>query len=56
MAGTKLKRSEVDRWTGNAITNVTLTPENKKAVAEINAYFAKKQADKKKAKPTTKKK
>ena len=41
MASSKLKRGEVDRWTGNGITHVTLTPENKKAAAEINAYFAK---------------
>ena len=56
MASTKLKRGEVDRWTGNGITHVTLTPENKKAAAEINAYFAKQKNGGSKPKTSAKKK
>lgn len=42
MAGTKLKRSEVDRWTGNAIGGVTVPEANRKFIAELNANAAKK--------------
>ena len=51
----KIKRGEVDRWTGNAITNVSKnTPEQQRAVDEINGTAkggkapAKKPAPKKK--------
>ena len=38
--GPVIKRSEVDRWTGNAITDVsTNTPEQQVAVDEINTEF-----------------
>lgn len=50
---TKIKRSEVDRWTGHAITNVSKnTTEQQKAIDEANAALkgkdAKKLAPKKK--------
>ena len=51
----KIKRGEVDRWTGHAITNVSKnTPEQQRAVDEINVTAkgckapAKKPAPKKK--------
>lgn len=55
MAGTKLKRSEVDRWTGSAISHVTVPEANKKAIAEINASFAKKGSGTKAKAPAKKK-
>ena len=49
----KIKRSEVDRWTGNAITNVSKnTPEQQRAVDEANAALKGKGAKK----PSPKKK
>ena len=51
----KIKRGEVDRWTGNAITSFTAhSPEQKKAIDEMNGTAkggkapAKKPAPKKK--------
>lgn len=36
----EIKRDEVDRWTGNAITNVSPnTPEQQAAIDEINTEF-----------------
>ena len=53
MATRKIKRSEVDRWTGNAIVNVSKnTTEQQKAVDEMNATLTKKKGKT----PTTKKK
>lgn len=51
MAGRKPSRDEIDRFSGHAITNVSITPAQKKAIAEIKAQMAKKPT-----KPTTKKK
>lgn len=48
MAGRKLSRDEVDRFSGHAITTVSITPAQKKAIAQINAQ------GKKTAKPATK--
>ena len=48
MAGKKPSRSEIDRFSGHAITSVSITPQQKKAIAEYNAQQAKKAA-----KPTT---
>lgn len=56
MANTKLKRGEVDRWTGNGITNVQIPEANKKAIAEINAQFAKQKGGSTKPKVPAKKK
>ena len=51
----KIKRGEVDRWTGNAITNVSKsTPEQQKAIDEINGTAKSGKAPAKK--PATKKK
>ena len=48
MAG-KIKRSDVDRFSGHAITTVSKnTPEQQKAVNEINAMNKRKPATKKK--------
>ena len=45
----KQKRSEVDRWTGDAITNVGKnTPTQQRAIDEANAALRKKQSAKKK--------
>lgn len=53
MANTRIKRSEVDRWTGNAITNVSKnTPAQQKVVDEWNAH----QGGSKKRPSTAKKK
>jgi len=54
MANTKPKRGEVDRWTGNGITNVSVPPENKKYIEQLNAEWAKKQAAQKKTTPKKK--
>ena len=48
MSSTKLKRGEVDRWTGNAIGHVSIPEANKKYIAELNAEWARKEAEKKK--------
>lgn len=51
----KIKRGEVDRWTGNAITNVSKnTPEQQRIVDEINGTAKGSKAPAKK--PTPKKK
>ena len=55
MASTKLKRSEVDRWTGNAITNVEVPEANKKWIAEYNASLKKKGGSNKPKAPAKKK-
>ena len=55
MANTKLKRSEVDRWTGNAVTNVTVPEANKKFIAEYNASLKKKGGGSKPKAPAKKK-
>lgn len=44
MAGSKLSRGDVDRFSGHAITNVSVTPAQKKAIAAYNAQQAKKTA------------
>ena len=49
MPGRTPSRDEIDRFSGHAITRVTVTPAQKKAIAEINA-----QTKKKSAKPATK--
>ena len=55
MANTKVQRKDVDRFTGQAITNVGKnTPAQQKAVEAINAAF--KGGKSKKPTPTTKKK
>lgn len=51
----KIKRGEVDRWTGNAITNVSRnTPEQQRAIDEMNGTAKGGKAPAKK--PATKKK
>lgn len=51
----KIKRSEVDRWTGNAITNVSKnTPEQQRAVDEINGSGKGSKAPAKKSAPKKK--
>lgn len=51
----KIKRGEVDRWTGNAITNVSKnTPEQQRAIDEMNGTAKGSKAPAKK--PTPKKK
>lgn len=49
----KIKRGEVDRWTGNAVILSKNTPEQQKVVDEINATL---QAKGKKKPTSTKKK
>lgn len=46
MPGKKPSRDEIDRFSGHAITKVTVTPAQKKAIAEINAQAKKKPATK----------
>lgn len=48
MGERKPSRSEIDRFSGHAITRVSVPDKNKKAIAEIKAQLAKKPASKKK--------
>ena len=51
----KIKRSEVDRWTGHAITSFTAhSPEQKKAIAEMNGTAKGSKAPAKKPAPKKK--